>query len=180
MTRDHSTVELLRDPPVALLVAVELLTALALGATVTALGWQAYQRAHDPLVLGLLGLAEFVPAALLALPAGHVADRHDRRRVAALGSAASVAVSAALSVDAASGDGRVWPLYLLAFGGGCGNAFVAPATGPLLAAAVPASLARAVAVATTAFEGAMIAGPALSGLLQRAGSPAPLTCCSAA
>jgi MFS family permease len=181
MIRDHSTAELLRNRPVALLVAVEVLTGLALGATVTALGWQAYQRAHDPLVLGLLGLAEFVPAALLALPAGHVADRHDRRRVAALGLAGWVAVSAVLALDAASGDGRVWPLYVLAFGGGCANAFVAPATTPLLAAAVPtASLSRAVAVATTAWAGAMIAGPALSGLLQRAGSPAPYLLSAAA
>ncbi len=64
---------------VTVMVLVELLSSLALGATATALGWQAYARQHDPLVLGLLGLAEFVPAVLLALPAGHVDDRHDRR-----------------------------------------------------------------------------------------------------
>jgi len=58
---------------------------LGFGATATTLGWQGYSRAHDPLVLGLIGLAEFVPAVVLALPAGHAADSHDRRRVTALG-----------------------------------------------------------------------------------------------
>ena len=51
----------------------------------TALGWEAYARAGDPLVLGLLGLAEFVPALICALPAGHAADHRDRRLVTASG-----------------------------------------------------------------------------------------------
>src|SRR6185437_1431361 len=108
---------------------VEILTSLALGATATALGWQAYQRRHDPLVLGLLGLAEFVPAVLLALPAGHVIDHHDRRLVAGLGLAWGTAIAIVLAIDAAAGDTAVWPLYVLAFTWGVGNAFVGPTIG---------------------------------------------------
>ena len=67
---------------VTTMVLVELFSSLALGAAATALGWQAFSRQHNPLVLGLLGLAEFIPAFVLALPAGHVIDRHDRRMVA--------------------------------------------------------------------------------------------------
>jgi MFS family permease len=173
---DHhaTTWELLRDRTVAALFAVELLTGLGLGATVTALGWQAYQRSHDPLVLGLLGLAEFVPAALLALPAGHMADRFDRRLIGFAGLAATVVVALVLAADAASGDTAVWPLYLLAFAGGSANAFVGPAVNPLLVAAVPAaSLSRAIAMTFSAGQGAMIAGPALGGILQSAGAPLP-------
>lgn len=173
---DHhaTTWELLRDRTVAALFAVELLTGLGLGATVTALGWQAYQRSHDPLVLGLLGLAEFVPAALLALPAGHMADRFDRRLIGCAGLAATVVVALVLAADAASGDTAVWPLYLLAFAGGSANAFVGPAVNPLLVAAVPAaSLSRAIAMTFSAGQGAMIAGPALGGILQSAGAPLP-------
>ena len=99
-----TTRALLRDRTVAVLVAVELLSSLSMGAMVTALGWQAYQRQHDPLVLGLLGLAEFIPAALLALPAGHVIDRHDRRLVAGAGLAATALVAVVLAIDAAAGD----------------------------------------------------------------------------
>src|SRR3954462_15450536 len=85
--------QLMADRAVGPLIGVELLSGLALGATVTALGWQAYTRAQDPLVLGLVGLAEFIPAALLALPAGHLADRHDRRWIASMGLAGTVLVA---------------------------------------------------------------------------------------
>ena len=174
MSESLSLRELLRDRTVGLLLSVELLMTLGFAAAATALGWQAYSRAHEPLVLGLLGLAEFIPAALLAIPAGHVADRSDRRRVAALGLAVVTFACAALALDAASGDTQVWPLYILAFVMGTGNAFAGPALGPLLAAGVSQqSLARAVAVLTSTMEAAMIAGPAIGGLLQVVGSPAP-------
>ena len=123
---------------VTVMVLVEVLSSLALGATATALGWQAYGRQRDPLVLGLLGLAEFIPALLLALPAGHVIDRHDRRVVAGAGLVAAAAIAVALALDAAAGDTAVWPLYVLAFGWGVGNAFIGPALGPLLAAGIDA------------------------------------------
>src|SRR3954453_15192438 len=76
----HASLALLRDRVVSKLLAVELFSGLAQGATATALGWQAYGRRHDPFVLGLLGLAEFIPAVALALPAGDAPDRPDRRR----------------------------------------------------------------------------------------------------
>ncbi|HUZ84017.1 MAG TPA: MFS transporter [Gaiellales bacterium] len=169
-----TTGELLCNRSFALLLAVELLAGVAEGATMTTLGWQAYARAHDPLVLGLLGLSEFVPAVLLALPAGHLADRHDRRVIAGLGLLASAAVLLVLAADAASGDGAVWPLYLLAAGVGTANAFANPALDPLLAASVPpATLARAIALASSFGQAAVIAGPALGGIVQQVGAPAP-------
>ena len=159
---------------VTVMVLVEILTSLALGATATAIGWQAYARVHDPLVLGLLGLAEFVPAVLLALPAGHVIDHHDRRVVAGLGLVWGTVIAIVLALDAAAGDTAVWPLYLLAFGWGIGNAFVGPTLGPLLAAGVAAeNLSQTFAVVTSAGQAAMIAGPAIGGILQTIGAPAP-------
>jgi len=159
---------------VTVMVAVEILTSLALGATATALGWQAYERQHDPLVLGLLGLAEFVPAVLLALPAGHVIDHNDRRLVAGLGLAWGTAIALVLAMDAAAGDTAVWPLYVLAFAWGIGNAFVGPTLGPLLAAGVsPENLSQTFAMVTSAGQAAMIAGPAIGGITQSIGAPAP-------
>jgi len=84
------------------------------------------------------------------------------------------AAAVALAIDAGRGDTAVWPLYVLAFVIGIGNAYSAPAVGPLLAAGVSqAMLARAVAVLTTVMQAAMIAGPAVAGLLQVVGSPVP-------
>src|SRR6476469_6629099 len=164
----------MRDRTVGLLVGVELLMSLGFGATATTLGWQGYSRAHDPLVLGLIGLAEFIPAVVLALPAGHAADSHDRRRVTALGLAVVAAAAVALAIDAGRGDTAVWPLYALAFVIGIGNAYSAPAVGPLLAAGVSqAMLARAVAVLMSVMQAAMIAGPAVAGLLQVVGPSVP-------
>jgi MFS family permease len=164
----------LRDRAVAILVSIEALTSLSIGATETALGWQAYGRRHDPLVLGLLGLAEFLPAILLALPLGHLADRRDRRLLTTAGMAGYAGVAALLALDAAAGDPRVWPLYALACAGGVAHALINPALDPLLAASVPAgSLARVLAVASSAGQAARIAGPVTGGLLQRVGAPIP-------
>jgi MFS family permease len=159
---------------VTIMVLVELFSSLALGAAATALGWQAFSRRHDPLVLGLLGLAEFIPAVVLALPAGHVIDRYDRRLVACAGLVTGTVVALALALDAAAGDTAVWPLYALAFAWGVGNAFVGPTLGPLLAAGVAApDMARAFAVTTSVGQAAMVVGPALGGITQTVGAPAP-------
>ena len=49
-----------------------------------AIGWELYERTHRALALGFVGLVQVVPIILLALPAGHVADRFDRKRIATL------------------------------------------------------------------------------------------------
>jgi MFS family permease len=170
-----------RRRPVPLLLGAEFSAGVARAALATALGWQAYQRSHEPLVLGLLGLAEFLPALLLALPAGHIADRHDRRLVAAGASAAATAVALVLALDAASGDTEVWPLYLLAFCGGAAMAFEVPAFNPLLAASVPpAGLARVISLSSVSWQSATIVGPVTAGALQTVSDPAPYVAAAAA
>src|SRR4029078_5884237 len=156
------------------LLTTQRVTSPGFGPPATTLGCQGYSRAHDPLVLGLIGLAEFIPAVVLALPAGHAADSHARRRVIALGLAVVAVAAVALAIDAGRGDTAVWPLYVLAFVIGIGNAYSAPAVGPLLAARVSQDmLARAVAVLMSVMQAAMIAGPAVAGLLQVVGPPVP-------
>jgi MFS family permease len=166
--------ELLHDRTVVLLLSSELLTSLAMGVMTVAIGWQGYARSHDPLVLGLIGLAEFVPAVLLALPSGHLADRHDRRLIAVIGLLVVAVVMAGLAYDASVGDAAVWPLYLLAMAAGAAFAFISPAFNPLLVASVPpASLSRVVAMSSVTWQSANIAGPAIGGLLQTLGDPQP-------
>jgi MFS family permease len=176
-----TTRELLANRHVSLLLSAELLVSGATTALTTTLGWQGYQRTHDPLTLGLIGLAEFVPALLLALPAGQLADRIDRRLVVAVGLAATAAVAGVLALDAASGDGSAWPLYLLALCLGTAQSFAQPSFNPLLAAAVPPiALPRVAALSAVTWQTASVLGAAGSGLAQRFSSPAPYLGCAVA
>ncbi|MBL8349276.1 MAG: MFS transporter [Burkholderiaceae bacterium] len=131
-----------------------------------ALGWQMYDLTGSAWDLGLVGLAQFVPALLLALPAGHGVDRHDRRRVLAAVIALQVAVAAALAV--ASGAGWMGRGGLLAVSVALGalRAWQMPASQALLPQLVSADrLPQALALSATALQGAIIGGPALGGAL---------------
>ena len=67
-------------------------TGLAIEMSFVAIGWQVYAVRSNPLDLGLVGLAMFIPLPLLALPAGHLADRFPRRTLLAIAIALDVAV----------------------------------------------------------------------------------------
>jgi MFS family permease len=164
-----------------LLLGGELLTTSSALAVQTALGWEGYVRSGDPLVLGLIGLAEFVPALLFALPAGHAADHRDRRFVTVFGIGVIALATAGIALDTAWGDGRVWPLYGLALLIGIGQSYASPAFGPMLAASVSTEeLPRVMAMNASVWQFGTIAGPAAAGLLHLLGSPAPFVVAAAA
>ena len=166
--------ELLANPMVARLLASELLATLSFGIIAAALGWQAYARTGDPLTLGIIGICEFVPALLFALPAGQLADRVDRRYVTAAGNAATVLFAFLLLLDAWRGDSSAWPLYALAAGLGGARAFAGAAFNPMLAAAVtPRALPRTMALSSSTWQGGMIVGPLLGGIFQALGDVPP-------
>jgi MFS family permease len=79
----------LRHRDFTLYIGSSFLWTIAMQVQATALAWQIYEMTGDPFQLGLVGLMEFLPAALLALPAGHLADRRDRRRIILIGVVAS-------------------------------------------------------------------------------------------
>jgi Transmembrane secretion effector len=131
-----------------------------------AIGWQVYAIHSDPLDLGLVGLAMFVPLPLLALPAGHLADRHPRRTVLATSMAIDAAVAAGLLAVTISGADETWPFFVLAFGTGVASAVGAPAGRALTPSLVPQeTLVRALAQRSVAFQLSVIVAPALGGLL---------------
>ena len=98
-----------------------------------AIGWQVYEITGNPLDLGLIGLAEFLPVPLLVLLAGHAADRFERRRVIQISDGARALMALALLKITFDGAAEVWPFYLLALAMGVTRAFGAPA-GPRHAA----------------------------------------------
>ena len=131
-----------------------------------AIGWQVYSVSGKPLDLGLVGLCEFAPLLLLALPAGHLADRIPRRSMLVVALGLDAAVAAGLLAFTASGPRSVWPFFALALGTGVASSLSAPAGRALTPSLVPVEvLPRALAVRSVAFEISAISGPALGGLL---------------
>ena len=131
-----------------------------------ALGWQMYDLTASAWQLGLVGLAQFLPALLLTLPAGHLVDRHDRRLLLAGSLSLQCAVAACLAL--ASAGGWVGPnmILLLSILLGTARALQMPAQQALMPTLVPPSLlARAVAAGSATMQAAIIAGPALGGAL---------------
>ena len=150
---------------VALLVSVFASAAAAL-AQATVLGKQVYDLTGREIDLGLLGLAEFAPAALLVLVTGSVADRLDRRRVAAVGLTGEALTAVGLAWYAGTDPTAVGPIFALAFAFGTARAFAAPAARALPADTVaPERLPWLVARFSGAWQLALILGPVLGGFL---------------
>lgn len=138
-----------------------------------AVGWWVYDLTSDPFALGLVGLAIFLPAVLLALVAGHVADRFDRRAILLVCYSISALAAAGLWLCAVHEVQQVWPIYLLLLVFGTARAFANPASQALVPNLVPIEhLGSAVAWNSLAWQTATIIGPALGGLLYLLGAPA--------
>ncbi len=129
-------------------------------------GWQIYDQTRDPFLLGLVGLVQFLPAPLLVLVTGSVADRYNRRRIMAACMAVEAACAAALLAILHQGSASVWPVYAVLLVFGIARAFMGPAVQSLLANLVPtAALANAIALNSSSFQVATIVGPVAGGLL---------------
>ena len=140
--------------------------AFALSMALVAIGWQVYSVRENPLDLGLIGLAEFLPLVLLALPAGQLADRVPRRTLLAVMVSLDIVVLAGLLGVTIAGADRVWPFFALAFLLGVGSAIGAPAGRALTPSLVPQEiLLSALAQRSIAFQLSLVAGPAVGGLL---------------
>lgn len=133
---------------------------------VTIIGKQVFDMTGDELSLGLLGLAEFLPTALLAPFSGSVADRFDRRLVGAVGSIGFTLVSVALFLYVASDASAVLPIYALMTLFGLVRAFQRPAVRALpIDLAPPAIAERVVALSSVSWQSGVIIGPVVAGFL---------------
>jgi MFS family permease len=146
-------------------------------AQIVVVGWQVFALTRDPLTLGLIGLAEALPYIGIALYAGHVADRTERRALAIGGTIALVLSAVALLVltmtPGAITAARVWPVYAIVALSATARSFMRPAVFALSAEVVPRELyPNAVAWRTSSWHIAAVAGPALGGLLYGFRGPA--------
>ncbi|QEY61251.1 MFS transporter [Metapseudomonas lalkuanensis] len=136
-----------------------------------AIGWHIYELTGNVLDLGLVGLVEFLPRVLFMLHTGHVADRFDRRRVAAICQVLQALVAGVLVFASTTDSASRELIFLMAFVLGAARAFEMPATQALLPNVVPKELfPRAVAASASAMQAATIVAPALGGLLYAFGS----------
>ena len=136
-----------------------------------AIGWHLYQLTGTVLDLGLVGLVEFAPRVLFMLHTGHVADRYDRRKVAALCQTLQALIALALAVGSFTDNVSRELIFVLAFLLGAARSFEMPATQALLPNVVPPGLfPRAVAASASATQAATIFAPAVGGLLYALGS----------
>jgi len=131
-----------------------------------AVGWQMYSITGSALDLGLVGLAQFLPAIVLMLVAGEVADRYDRRLILQLCQTVEAIAVAALAFGSFTGAINKEFILVAVFFLGAGRAFEATTNQALMPAVVPAVLfPRAVAASSTTTQVATISGPAIGGFL---------------
>ena len=143
-----------------------------------AVAWQLYELTGSYLMLGFVGLAQFVPMFAFTLYAGDVADRYERRRILAASYIVEGVCAAIFLALTISGTKEVWPFFATLFLFGTARAFSAPASQSFLPQIVPLEdLPRAISVSSTVFQVAVISGPALGGAALLAGPAAAYGIC---
>ena len=151
---------------VRVLLTASFFSALATVGQITIVGKQVYDMTGSELNLGLLGLAEFLPVALLSPFTGPVADRFDRRRVFSLALIAQAIASLLLFLYIDSDPEGVFPIFALITVFGVGRAFAMPASRALPIDWAPDDVVeRVVALKSVAFQAGIIVGPALVGFI---------------
>ncbi len=154
-----------RHPPFIFYMLGRGFSSLAYQISAVAVGWQVYALTHSAFALGMVGLAQFLPTAVLVFAAGHAADRYDRNRVVQV----CVTVEGLVAVGLAAGNFGHWvsvtDIFVAVIILGAARAFESPAAGALLPGVVPEGLLqKGVALASSMSQTATIIGPALGGI----------------
>ncbi len=172
MLESHDPYGALRQPNYRRLLGGGILAALAGEMQAVAVGYEVYQRTSQPWHLGLVGLVQFLPVLCLALPAGHLVDRWNRKYVLLV--ALTIMATASSCLGWVSYHKGPLPLmYGLLVLAGVGRAFAMPARWALLPQVVPAHLlSNAVTWNSSGWQLATISGPALGGLVIATFDPA--------
>ncbi|KGM40901.1 MFS transporter [Aquabacterium sp. NJ1] len=145
-----------------------------------AVGWHMYDLTASAWDLGMVGLFQFVPALVMTLPAGQVADRFNRARIFAACMLTQGGVASLLLWATLSGHASRELILGLSVALGLARAFQMPAQQALTPLLVPRHLLqRAIAVSSSGMEVAVISGPALGGLLYTTGASTVYVTCTA-
>ena len=146
--------------------AARLLGVMGAEAQSVGVAWQVYQITHSALALGYTGLALFLPGLVFVLPAGHVADRYDRRGIILTCYVVQMLATIALLWFSLRGVRSIWPVYVVLFIIGSGRCFSGPASSAMVPTLVPKEhFVNAATWGATVFQIANATGPMVGGLL---------------
>jgi MFS family permease len=149
-----------------LFLLARLLVTAAIQIQSVAVGYQVYEITRDPLQLGFVGLAQFLPMLALILPAGDLADRFNRRTILVISCLLEAAVAAGFFLLTLFRVEALWAFYLVLALFGVVRTLSAPASQSLVPLLVPPEhLSKGIAWSSSAFQTATIVGPALGGSL---------------
>ncbi len=155
----------LRNRDVVLYLVGRLVASLGQQMLTVAVGWELYERTHSTLALSLVGLTQMLPIVLFTLPAGHVADNHDRKRIIVLSNFVIACASLGLTLISALGANVFW-IYFCLFAAGTARTFLWPASSAFLPHLVSRrDFSRAVTWSSGSFQLSSVAGPAAGGAL---------------
>lgn len=158
----------LRNRSFIKLLVFRILIVLAYQIMAVVVGWHIYQLTHDPLALGLIGLAEVIPYFATALFAGYAVDHYSRRLFGILASVAVCLIAMTLAGVSAGwimGNPSLW-IYASIACVGFARAFIGPSYNALFALILPREqYAKAAGVGSSAFQFGLVLGPALGGAL---------------
>jgi MFS family permease len=130
-----------------------------------AVGWELYQRTHSMIVLSLVGVSQMVPMIVCTLPAGHVADNFNRKKIILTTNLLAGIGSGGLALISAAQYPVAW-IYVCLVAIGAARTFLWPASASFLPHIVPRNqFARAVTFSSATFQLSSIMGPALGGIL---------------
>ncbi len=160
----------LRHPNFSFFLVARFCATLAVQMQGVAVGWQVYSISGNPLDLGLIGLAQFLPFSILVLVAGHFADRANRRSILFLCYSVECLCGILLLYFTLTGQQAVWPVFAVMAMYGSARAFMMPTSQAIMPNLVPAdSFANAVALNSSSFQIAILTGPTVGGLLYMLG-----------
>ena len=171
LTGKHDAYAVLKLKDFRLLLSFRFFMTIAAQMQSIIVGWQVYQLTHDPHSLGLIGLAEALPFISIALYAGHIADRFNRKKIIIWFELLFLLSSGLLLLITFHPTGffgivGILPIYLCVGISGIARAFIYPATIALMAQVVPRSLyTNSSTWNSTTWQIAAITGPAIGGLL---------------
>jgi MFS family permease len=167
----HDAFAVLRVKDFRLFISFRFFMTIAIQMQSIVVGWQVYQLTKDPLSLGLIGLAEAVPFIAVALYAGHIADRYNRKKIILWFDLVFLLGTCGLLLFTFFSSGMIitigiLPIYIVVAISGVARAFIYPSTIALMAQMVPRELyTNSSTWNSTIWHIAAITGPAIGGLV---------------
>jgi MFS family permease len=162
---EHEPYAVLRNRDFVLFLTGRFMASLGQQMLTVAVGWELYERTGSALALGLVGLTQMIPMVLFTLPAGHLADNHERKRIILAMSAVIGCASAGLTIISAAHAPVLW-IYACLFVAGTARTFLWPASSAFLPHLVERrDFSKAVTWSSGSFQLSSVAGPAASGAL---------------